>query len=40
LGVTIEDTMEVNKDNLPIKEGNKIAKKLARIFQKVKNVPV
>ena len=32
--------MEVNKDNLPNKEGNKIAKKLARIFQKVKNVSV
>ena len=40
LGVTIEDTMEANKDNLPNKEGNKIAKKLARIFQKVRNVPV
>ena len=40
LGVQIEDTMEVNRDNAGHKEGNKIARKLGRIFQKVKNVPV
>ena len=32
LGVMIEDTMEVNKDNASHKEGNRIARKLGRIF--------
>ena len=40
LGVQIEDTMEVNKDNEALKNGNKLAKKLARIFQKEKNIPI
>ena len=40
LGVVIEDTMEVNKNNEGHKEGNKLAWKLGRIFQAVKNVPV
>ena len=32
LGVTIEDTLEINRDNTAIKEGNKVANKLGRIF--------
>jgi hypothetical protein len=40
LGVIMEDTLEINKDNTAHKEGNQLAKKLSNIFKSVKNIPV